>query len=227
VSRRRRIPIPLLIVGLAGVAALLILNREAPPERVAGFSATTALEAPVSTLAEAWPWAERVLGETPGEFSLRTVVFDLSLDRTAPPRRILMGFRSATNDRDFTMTFRNPELELVVSQAFPTPPRMRELPSPGAVDPVTVVATLSQAMTLADSALAERTGEQVGPDVEVDVVLRSRSGRPEWRVSYARITEGEPVGLGTVVVDAVNGAVLASPDSASAGGASDGQGGLR
>ena len=212
-ARRRRIPIPILIVGLATVAAVLVFNRQPPPERVAAFSATTPLEAPVRGLEEAWPWAERVLAETTQEFFLRTVVVDVPVDREAPPRRLLLGFRSADNDRDFTMTFRNPELELVVSQAFPTPPRMRELPAPGVVDPASVRIPLRRAVQRADSVMAGRWDAETDAGIEVDAVLRSTADGPEWRISYARVADEEARVLGTVVIHATDGRVRMSGDS--------------
>jgi len=219
-ARRRRIPIPLLIVGLAGVLGAVVLSREPAAERITGFSATTPLEEPVHGLQAARPWIDRVLEETPVRYTLRTAVFDIVGDRGVPPRTLLLAFRSTANDRDFTMQFDNGALGLVVSQAFPTPTRMRTLPPPESIDLDAVRVGIAEALATADAVMRERPGG--GPDpspdgggvedgvrVEVDAVLRSGEGRPEWRISYAR-TDGEaPVGLGTVVIDGVEGTVRA------------------
>ena len=100
-AAKRKVPIPLVIVLLCAVGAIFVLNREAPLQRASGPLATTSLEVPIRTFSEAWSVAERVLEEKQHEFTLRTLVVAVPVDRDAPPNSMHLAFRSVTNDREF------------------------------------------------------------------------------------------------------------------------------
>lgn len=207
-AARRGVPLPLLIVFLAGVGAAVFLNREPPPERAPGALATTTLDAPIIEFRGLWSVAERVLAQKEDMFTLRTLVAEVPLDRGAPPSSWYLAFRSVSNEEDFSLRVDNAELRMVIAATFPTPPRFRNSTTPESIDAQAVTVTLRQALAVADSVLATRFHGESGADVLADVVLRARAGTPEWIVSYSRDGEAGPERVATVVLRATDGVIV-------------------
>jgi len=214
---KRSIPIPLVIVLVCAVGAVVMLNREPAFQRVPDALATTPLDAPIGSFSEAWSIAQRVLREKSDEFTLRTLVVAVPVDRNAPPTSMHLAFRSVSNDRDFYIRIDNADLEIVISATFSTPPQLRSLGAPEPVDVRAVRVTLRRALAIADSALALRqVAASVGtsaPEISTDVVLRTRHARPEWSVSYVRDVESGSEVVATVVLDASDGSLQSSGGS--------------
>jgi len=215
-AAKRGVSIPLLLVFGCAVGAILVLNREPPPQRVAGGLATTPLQTPIGSFSEAWSIAERVLAEKRHEFKLSAFLVAVPSDRDAPPTSMYLDFRSITDDREFYIQIDNADLEMVISATFPIPPQLQSQTTPEPVDARRVTVTLGRALSLADSTLALRgtgtaaIGSLAGEsplDLSTEVVLRTRRGRSEWSVSYLKDIESGPEVVATIVIDASDGSL--------------------
>lgn len=212
---RPRVPLPVLIVLTCAIGAVIYLNREVPPQRVAGTLATTPLEAPIADFSDMWSVAERVVSHRRHAFTLRTLVVEVPTDRGAPPKSMHLAFRSVSEEQEFYIAVNNIRLEMVISATFPTPPSPGGLAFPEPLEGGAVTVTLRRALAIADSIFAEAYPAAGEWEVRADVVLRTREGTPEWSVSYSRerasgSREGESGAerVATVVVNALDGSLL-------------------
>ncbi len=118
--------------------------------------------------------------------------------------RKLTFFFTRDGKKDAVCQLDNADLSLVCSSPYPSTPKQDGWEP---LDLRAVRVDLDEALSASDRAVGEGVADRAGPDLLVDVLLKSVQGRPRWEISYDTWTREGPQSFHGVHVDAESGAV--------------------